>query len=401
MLNIEDNKPDKKPVNQFALFNLAFRPFFLGSALLAVTSILVWMAVYVFNWQHGFSHVSPQNWHAHEMVYGYAMAVIAGFLLTAIKNWTGIQTLHGWGLAVLFLIWFATRVLFMTGKGSIELIAVMDIGFMLLLIVFASLPLLKIKQWKNLALVGKLLLMLISNAVFYLGVMGIIEEGVRIGLYSGLYLIVALIFTMGRRVIPFFIEKGVDEQVQLVNRRWVDISSLILFLLFWIFELIEPNGLIVALLATVLFFLHSIRLMDWHTMGIWKKPLLWVIYIAYGFLVVGLALKAAVYFLGMSPFLSAHAFAYGGVGIMTMGMMSRVALGHTARDVFSPPPILSWMFAFIIIGAVIRVFFPLFDSAQYMLWIGISQVLWTISFIMFLFIYTPVCMKPRIDGRSG
>ncbi|MDH5435711.1 MAG: NnrS family protein, partial [Gammaproteobacteria bacterium] len=220
-------------------------------------------------------------------------------------------------------------------------------------------------------------------------------------LYSGLYLVVALIFTMGRRVIPFFIEKGVDEQVDLVNRRWLDLSSLVLFLSFWIAELIEPNGLVVALLAIALFVLHGMRLLGWHTRGIWKKPLLWVIYIAYGFLVAGLALKAAVYFLGISPFLAAHAFAYGGVGIMTIGMMARVALGHTGRDVFSPPPVLWWMFAIIIVGAVIRVFFPLFDSSQYTLWIGISQVLWTISFAMFLFIYTPVCMKPRIDGRYG
>ena len=398
MLNIEENSTT---TNQFALFALAFRPFFLGAGLFAVISVLVWMAVYIFNWQHDFGAVSSQVWHAHEMIYGYAMAVVAGFLLTAIKNWTGIQTLHGWGLAVLFLLWVVARVLFMAGNVPILIIATADIAFMVLLVIFSVIPILKVKQWINFAIVTKLLLMMASNVVFYLGVMGIVEEGVRIGLYSGLYLIVALIFTMGRRVIPFFIERGVDETVELTNRRWVDLSSLALFLLFWIFELVEPNGLVVAILGIALFVLHGLRLAGWYTPGIWRKPLLWSLYLAYGFLITGLLLKSAAYFWGVSPFLSAHAFAYGGVGLMTIGMMSRVALGHTARDVFSPPPVLFWLFAFIFVGAVIRVFFPILDNSHYALWIGLSQVLWVIAFGMFVFIYTPVCMKPRLDGRPG
>ena len=398
MLNIEESSATP---NQFALFALAFRPFFIGAGIFAVLSVLLWMAIYVFNWQHEFAGVSPQNWHAHEMIYGFAMAVIAGFLLTAIKNWTGIQTLHGWGLAFMFSLWVIARVLFMIGTVPISVVAGADLLFMLLLIIFSMIPILKVRQWINFAIVTKLLLMTASNIVFYLGVMGIVEDGIRIGLYSGLYLIVALIFTMGRRVIPFFIERGVDETVELTNRRWVDLSSLALFLLFWIFEIMEPNGFVVAILSIALFVLHSLRLAGWYTPGIWHKPLLWSLYLAYGFLIVGLFLKGASYFWGLSPFFSAHAFAYGGIGLMTIGMMSRVALGHTGRDVFSPPPILFWVFAFMFVGAVIRVFFPMFDSGLYGLWIGISQALWIVSFTMFVVIYIPICIKPRVDGRPG
>ncbi|TNG03054.1 MAG: NnrS family protein, partial [Gammaproteobacteria bacterium] len=218
----------------------------------------------------------------------------------------------------------------------------------------------------------------------------------RIGLYSGIYLIIALIFVMGRRVMPFFIEKGVDYPVQLKNRQWLDVSSLVLFLAFWIADLVRPDTLPVALLALALLVLHAIRLVGWYTPGIWKKPLLWVLYVGYGWLVTGFALKAAVVFIGISPFLPLHAFAYGGIGMITLGMMARVTLGHTGRNVFDPPPVLLfWMFALLLCGAVIRVLLPLLDPAHYMAWIGLSQGLWIIAFTLFLTIFLPMLIRPR------
>jgi uncharacterized protein involved in response to NO len=398
MLNIEN----KQVMSRIPLFNLGFRPFFLGAAVFAIIAIVLWMAMYVFGWKLQVYGLPPAIWHAHEMIFGYAMAVIAGFLLAAVKNWTNIQTPHGLPLFLLFLLWALARAMPLFGESiPIEVIAILDNLFLTMLFISVAVPVIKTKQWKNISIISKLLLMLASNVVFYLGVLGMLEHGIRWGLYSGLYLILALIFTMGRRVIPFFIEKGVGYSVQVKNWKWLDISSLVLFLLFWIVDILTPDTLLVALLSVILFLLHSMRMVGWYTKGIWQKPLLWVLYLAYGFLVIGFALKAAVFVFDISPYLAVHAFTFGGISLMTMGMMSRVSLGHTGRNISEPPAVLFWMFIIMFVGAVFRVLFPLIDPSHYQLWIFLSQVFWIISFSLFLFIYFPMLTQQRADGRHG
>jgi uncharacterized protein involved in response to NO len=385
-----------------ALLNLGFRPFFSGAAVFALASILLWMGVTVFGWQWPDLGPVPAVWHAHEMIYGYGMAVVAGFLLTAVKNWTGVQTLHRTPLLLLFLLWLAGRVLILLGEiVPLAVTGVVDCLFAALLTIAISLPIVKVRQWKQFGILSKLVLLLASNLLFYAGAMNLIDGGVRAGLYSGLYLLIALIFVMGRRVMPFFIEKGVDYEVQLKNRKWLDVSSLVVFLVFWLADILDPDSLPVALAAFALLVLHGIRLAGWHTPGIWRKPLLWVLFVGYGSIVIGFALKTAVYFFGVSPFLALHAFAVGGVGMITLGMMARVTLGHTGRDVFEPPTILNWIFATFFGGTLFRVLAPLVDPGHYVLWIGISQAFWISAFSLFLVVYLPMLVQPRVDGRYG
>ena len=155
----------------------------------------------------------PAIWHAHEMLFGYAMAVIAGFLLTAIKNWTGQQTIRGQGLLLMFTLWLLARMLSLSAAAiPLAVMAMFDLLFMLMLVAATAYPVLKVKQYAQLGIISKLVLLLFSNALFYLGATGLIEEGVRWGLYSGLYMILALLLVMARRVIPFFIEKGTDQR---------------------------------------------------------------------------------------------------------------------------------------------------------------------------------------------
>jgi uncharacterized protein involved in response to NO len=210
-----------------------------------------------------------------------------------------------------------------------------------------------------------------------------------------------MVFIMARRVVPFFIEKGVGYEIQLKNWLWLDVLSLIFFGIFAAGDLLSPNQQIVSLIAGLLFVLHSIRLIQWHTPGIWRKPLLWVLYLAYGFITIGFALKAAVYLVGLSPFVALHAFSVGGVGMMTIGMMSRVALGHTGRNVFEPPGILTLIFFLMLLATIFRVAMPLVVMSQYTLWVGISQAFWIASFVVFSFVYMPMLIKPRIDGQYG
>jgi uncharacterized protein involved in response to NO len=401
IMNLES---PQKNVGQLAFLHLGFRPFFLGASGFALLAILAWMAIYVFSWQISFRHFAPMTWHAHEMIFGYSIAVIAGFLLTAIKNWTGRQTLHGYPLLGLFLVWLNARILPFFGEFvPLSIIAIFDNLFLVLLNIAVFWPLFKAKQWNNVALVSILLLLLISNLLFYLGVAGVLTQGISYGLYAGLYLILALIFLMGRRVIPFFIEKGVgnDCPVKLKNWRWLDSSHLIIFSLFVIADLNNPYSYFTAGLAGLLCLVHSIRLIGWHTPGIWKKPLLWVLYLGYAFIVVGFALKALVVVSNISIYLAVHAFAFGGIGMITVGMMARVALGHTGRNVFEPPPSLFWIFALLFCGALIRVFFPLIDHSLYFLWIALSQLFWLVAFGYFLYLYFPMLIYPRIDGHYG
>ena len=381
---------------------MGFRTFFLGAAGFAFFSVLLWMGMYAWGWALQPKHLAPVMWHAHEMVFGYSIAVVTGFLLTAVKNWTGIQTLQGYPLLGLFFCWMAARLLpFFGGIISLEVVAITDNLFLLLLLFSVVSPLVKVKQWRNNGIAAIMLLFLISNGVFYLGALGIMPNGMHYGLYSGFYLILTLIFIMGRRVIPGFIERGVDSPVRLKNRKWLDVAVLVIFLLFWVAELLIPFSLLSAGLAGVLFVLHSIRLWGWHTPELWRKPLLWVLFLAYALIVLGFALKAVSAVYAIFPYLAIHAFAFGGIGMMTLGMMSRVSLGHTGRNLREPPQSLFWVFSTLFCGTLIRVIIPLLAPSHYPLWIVLSQILWLLAFGMFLLIFVPILISPRIDGRTG
>jgi len=381
---------------------LGFRPFFLAAGGYAVISILIWYAAYNHGWSFPFAGLASVTWHGHEMIYGYSLAVVAGFLLTAVRNWTGIPTLNGTPLFLLFLFWLLARLFILLGGADFLVAAAsFDLLFLAVLSVAIAVPIIRTRQWHNIAIVGKIVLLLASNLVFFLGVAGKLEQGVYWGLYSGLYIIIALIFTLSRRVLPFFIEKGVGYPLELRNSKRVDIASLVLFAGFWIADMVRPNSVGVAVCAACLFFLHLWRLLGWYTAGIWKKPLLWVLYLAYAAIIAGFALKAAAYFTGISPFLGLHAFAVGGVGLMTLGMMTRVALGHTGRNVFEPPALLFWVFVILFAALIARVALPMLFPQHYGVWVALSQWLWLSAFLVYFISYFPILTRPRVDGQDG
>jgi len=393
-------QPDRP---QHAFLSLGFRPFFTAAAAFAVLSMLVWMQVYVFAREWPSGELPAATWHAHEMIYGYAMAVIAGFLLTAVRNWTGVPTLQGLPLLLLLLLWTTGRILILGGEDAAQKgAAVADTLFATLLLIAIARPVIRTRQWRQTGILSKVALLPCANLLFYAGVLGYFPQGVRAGLYSGLYLVIALVLVMARRVLPFFIEKGVGYSVQLTNRRWLDIAGLLVFFPFWIADILQPDGLPAAVLAGLLFILHAVRMAGWHTAGIWRRPLLWSLYGGYGFLVTGFALKAAVPLTGISPLLALHAFAYGGIGLFTLGMMTRVSIAHTGRDILAPRPMLFWMFSVLALGALIRIIPPLVAPAQYVLWIGLSQALWIAAFAAFLFTCLPMLLKPSLgNGQAG
>ncbi len=420
-MQIQNNKSNQATAKKLALFNLGFRPFFLGAGIFAILSIASWMLVY---FSHSFvsvTHISISQWHAHEMLYGYGMAVVAGFLLTAVKNWTGIQTLHGRPLMALFMLWCAARVLFLFGTSLLPWAAAADLLFGLSLIIAIAKPIIKAKQWMQLAVVSKVILLWIGNLVFYLGCYGVLTSGMLYAINGAVLLFISLILMIGRRVIPFFIERGVEARgaearVQLKQYKWLDISILVVFIALFLNAIFMQIPYLTALLAWSVFALNGYRLCNWHTAGIWRVPLLWSLYLSawlinVGFLGFGLqdaglqdiALQAqyGAFFSPALPILTLHLFTIGGIGLMTLGMMSRVALGHTGRNIGRPSRWMSLAFAGIVASAVFRSLVPMLAMQFYVNWVLVAAVFWISGFAVFVVIYSPILLKPRIDGTFG
>jgi len=403
MLNINGEVVDSKPTNFGPpILRLGFRPFFLAAGVFSILAMAIWMANYVFSVEFAFSGMSPGLWHAHEMMFGYVTAVVAGFLLTAIKNWTGEEVLRGKALAFLFLLWLLARILPLSGfMLPVELIAVVDVAFLFFLTVACLRPVLKVKQYKQIGIISKIFLLMLCNVAFYLGLMGVIAEGVQWGLYSALYIIIALVLVMLRRVVPMFIQNGIDDDIKLKNHAWVDYSSLVLLVALWLSDVFTEYDNLTAIFSVVLALLHTLRLAGWYSYKIWSKSLLWILVVAYVSIILGFVLKTLSITSGISVFLSVHAFTAGGIGLLTIGMMSRVSLGHTGRNVFQPPAIIFWSFAVLLLGVIVRVIFPLFNMQLYVYWIGISQLFWMLAFAIFVVVYAPMLLSARVDGRDG
>ncbi len=398
LLNIQD-PPKQVP---FSLFVLGFRPFFLAAGIFSIISMCMWMLVYEFALPLPLQGLTNFHWHAHEMIYGFTLAVIAGFLLTAIKNWTGVQTLQYRGLQILFLLWVGARLCMLFGTQMIALAAMLDIAFNLLLFIAMLQPVVKVKQWKQIGILSKVLILGIFNTLFYLGMLGFLDGGVYWGIYGGLFMLIAIVLNMGRRVMPFFIERGVGYPVQLKNSRFLDISILVLFLLFSINEVFVGDLSISSYLAAGLFVISSIRLYNWYTPGIWKSPLLWGLYGSFIFITLAFLMFALLpYTFFFTRSIALHTFTVGGIAMITVSMMSRVTLGHTGRSVNEPSPWIS-VAQWLLLGAVIaRVVLPLLLKDYYSLWMLIAQSLWIAGFGIFVVVNYPLLTRPRIDGATG
>ncbi len=401
VIHMKINISNQHNIKQFALFNLGFRPFFLGASLFAVTSMASWMLVYFSNVDISISHISASQWHAHEMLYGYGMAVIAGFLLTGVKNWTGIPTLFGKPLAILFALWCAARVLFLFGTTFLPWAAAADLLFGLMLIVAIAMPIIKAKQWMQLAVVIKVILLVIGNIVFFLGYFDMLANGMLYAINGAVLLFISLILMIGRRIIPFFIERGVKVKVQLKQYKSLDISLLIVFLALFLNVIFIQAAYLTSFFVWALFALNSFRLYNWHTAGIWHVPLLWSLYLSAWLINVGFMLFGLQSDNSHMSILTLHMFTIGGIGLITLSMMARVALGHTGRDINNPSPWMSVAFISLIASVVFRVVVPMITSQFYTTWVLLAAICWILSFSIYAIIYLPLFLKPRPDGAFG
>jgi len=398
MLNIDEARTSQR----IALFNSGFRIFFLAAALFSVLSMLVWLFSYSLKLDPGLNGFASLTWHAHEMIYGYSMAVISGFLLTAVTNWTNRKTLTGKLLLLVFVFWLLARIMpFVAVQNNVEWMFLFDTLFFIMLITGISRPVIKSRNWLQLPIILLLIGLMLTNSLFYAEQMQVVNGVTRIGLYGGFYLVLTLVLIMARRVIPFFIEKGLDNSYAPRNYLWLDQAIIPFFVLYATSEVVRFNPLVISVLAAILFVLNLVRLYQWYTTAIWKKPLLWILIVSYFFITLAFALKAVSYLIPLSDFIVLHSFAVGGVGLLTVGMMARVALGHTGRNVFEPPAILLWIFVSIGLASVLRIVFPLLLPGYYEQWVILSQFFWITAFSLFIFHYAAILINPRLDGRPG
>lgn len=337
------------------------------------------------------------------MIFGFSAAVAGGFLLTMLQNATRERTLHGTPLLVLAALWVLARLMPWLGDSTPLLTAVPDILFGLLLTIALALPVARTRQWAQAGLVSKVALLTLANGVFYAAAYGSLPaQAMPLSLYAGLYLLVALMLSMGRRVIPFFIRSGLQRDgcpFEPTNRRWVDHSSLGLFVIFVVSHLsllINHHSWAqwsLALSAFALCVVHAVRLRGWHHRALWRQPLLWSLYCAYGFIVLGFVLILPYLWGSATLWIALHAFACGGIGLMSAGMMARVSLGHTGGNIFAPPAGVSIVFVLIIAGALLRTLgvwmMPLWtDHAIF--W---AQMFWILAFSLLLLRYAPMLWR--------
>ena len=387
-------------MSQTAFLMRGFRPFFSGAALFALLAMILWLALYTGKIQTPSSELSAVQWHAHEMIYGYAIAVICGFLLTAAQNWTGVSTLKGGLLVGLFILWCSARVLFLPGVNFLMIAAACDLLFMFLLFSAIAYPVIKVMQKRQAPVLIILALLFTGNLIFYLGLFGKLSGGTRLGIDIGLYLVLGLVLFMGRRVIPLFAETGTGKVLEIARPRWIDISVFLLYPVFFIKQVFladEPT----ALISFSLFLVTGIQLVYWHKPGIWKKPLLWSLYVAFASISLAFLLQGLVIYTDISANLPLHTFTIGGIGLITLSMMARVSLGHTGRIIHESPFVITLAIILLIAATITRVILPLVQPSLYVTWVTIAGVCWSLAFACFAVYFLPRLIAARVDGKPG
>lgn len=390
-----DNKVNK---NTFSLFALGFRPFFLLAAFTAPLLITLWLLQ--LSGKISLSgYYTPTGWHAHEMLFGYTVAVIAGFLLTAAGNWTGMKMISGWQLALLSVVFLSGRFSPFIVDLPYWIIATLDLAFIPIVAILLAAPIIREKQWSNFIFIPLLLMMEVANLAVHLSALEISDISIVTGSRAMLYLVVLLIVIMGGRVIPFFTERGVNG-VTTKKWRWIELLSPASVILLGIADVNLADKTITGYAALIAAVIHFVRLAGWYSNNIWQVPLVWILQVAYSWFVIGFIIKGLTVFSISQSFLSYHALTVGGIGIMTLGMMARVSLGHTGREM----KLNNWMllsFVIINIAAIVRVIIPMFMPDNYMQLIQYAGWLWTAAFVIYLVVYTPMWVSPRVDGRPG
>jgi len=396
----QQQKPANLPVTAMAnalqrnlgglpLFSYGFRPFFLFGSIYAGLAVLVWMPLF-----YGEITVSsvfaPRDWHVHEMLFGYLPAVITGFLLTAIPNWTGRLPIRGAPLFCLVAVWFAGRVAvtFSAYTGWVPAMLI-DAGFLLLVAAAASREILAGRNWRNMKVMILLLLLLAANVAFHLEahLKGVADISIRTGIAA----VVMLITLIGGRIVPSFTRNWLVREnpgrlpVPFGRPDIVIVALSAVALLSWV---ASPAGLLTGVALAMAGLLHLFRLARWAGDRTGRERLLLILHVGYAFVPLGFLLNAASAFGVLPPSGGIHAWMVGAAGIMTLAVMSRATLGHTGRQLTASATTQA-IYAAIIVAALSRVCAAL-DPAHADLLLHVAAFTWAAAFFGFALAFGPL-----------
>jgi uncharacterized protein involved in response to NO len=388
----------KSQISDYPLFNLGFRAFFILAGFSALALVIVWGNVI----QGSIildNYYPTLYWHAHEMLFGYSIAVISGFLLTAVRNWTGKDTVKGHSLALLCLLWVYGRIVpFYSEIFPDIIIALIDFLYLPTLIICICKPIAEVDKPKMLLLPSLLFILMIANGLIHAEILGWSEDTANLGLTMGVATIITMILVIAGRVFPFFTERGLSG-ILIRRKPILDVIAIASALLVFILLLIDVTGILLAISASITVITNTARVTVWYVHRIWLIPLLWVLYIGYAWIILGFGLIALSAYDIVAQSLAIHAFTVGGIGVLTLGMMARVSLGHTGR-ILKISNAMVYAFVLINLASFFRVLMPFLFPDWCSDFVYFSTLCWLAAFVIFIFIYTPILSSARADGKA-
>lgn len=393
LLQLED--PPSPATRRFALFDLGFRPFYLLASIFAALSIPLWALQ--FSGVLGRPYLAGPIWHAHEMVFGFTLAVIVGFLFTAGRNWSNLPTPTGAPLACLAALWVAGRVLMLT-PFSVSA-AVANVAFPFAAAMALAVPFIRSRNRRNYFFVALLSLLSVACALVHLTALGFTILPSFLGIQGAMDVVLFILAVMSGRVIPMFTNNGIPGATAKRNQT-LERFALGSILALVCADTLRLTGIALALICSVACLAHLARWLLWKPWQTLKTPLVWVLHAAYFFVPLHLILRALSEFAVVPHSAAIHALTVGAVGGLVIGMMTRTSRGHTARPLRADRFDIT-AYVLVLAAAVVRVGLPLAAQDQTLLAVQLSAALWSAGFLVYAIRYWPVLTRPRLDGKPG
>ena len=386
---------------RFPLLAYGFRPFFLLSGLFALIAVPAWLVVYRIG-ATPLGAMPGQLWHAHEMIFGFVVAAMSGFLLTAVPSWTGHRGFAGPPLLALTLTWLAGRMAFACGQIlPVPVLATLDLAFLPALAALLAPPLLRERN-RNIAMLGVLTALWAADAVFLAALSGgNVELGSR-ALLAATNIALLLLTIIGGRIVPAFTGNALrraDASFTLHSYPWIERILPAAMLAVIVVDAWQPRNIIAGVLALAVAILQAWRLSGWRSLRTRGDPILWVLHVAYAWLPLGFALKAIARLTdaGWAQYWQ-HALGIGALATMILAVTTRASLGHTGRPLVVHPAI-AIAYGLVTLAALIRVAGSALWPGEYFAVLLAAGACWTAAFGIFVAVYGPILTAPRADGR--
>ncbi len=387
---------------KLALFSYGFRPFFLGVGLAALL-VPLWTWSFVSGADLPVAW-PPMLWHAHEMLFGFVVAAIAGFLLTAVPSWTGRKGFAGWPLVLLFTVWLLGRLAVgFSGWVPPNVVAVVDLAFLPALLALLAWPLLRERN-RNTPLLLVLVALWACNAVCHWALWREDVAMARQALLAGIDIALVLVTVIGGRIVPAFTATALRQAggvaVPRATKGLTEVA-ITLMVAVAVVDVLWPHSRWAGAIALLAALVHTLRLSQWQTRHTLRMPVVWVLHLAYAWLPLGLALKALSLLAGAA--IAAywlHALTIGAIATMIVAVMTRASLGHTGRPLrLHRRTVVAYVL--LALAVVVRVFGPVLHGRAYPLAVVCSAALWTAAFASFLWVYGPILLGPSVNPRAG